>query len=648
MNYPLWDLPASGLLIAGVAILHVFVSHFAVGGGLFLVVTERKARRENDAELLGYLERHSRFFILLTLVFGAVTGVGIWFTIGLVHPAATSSLINAFVWGWAIEWAFFFTEIAAAIVYYYGWHRLSPRQHMTVGWIYFGTAWASLFVINGILSFMLTPGAWLSTLAFFDGFFNPTFWPSLVIRTLGAIGLAGVYALFTASWLASPQLASKLSRWAALWWILPMAVGLPLALLWYFAAAAGAGIPAAEVLGAASTAPRDLLAAVFSTASTGYPAAQTALRVAFAVTTFLVLLTFVRLLAGRRRFGRVGTALLMIAGLLSIGSSEWVREDLRKPFVIGSYMFVTGVRMPLPAESPAARNRGDDHLRIDTLAAAGMLGEARFSRLPAATRTASHWSGEEEIAAGREVFRLACAQCHTIGGYLAIRPLVAGRSARSIEGIIDRLAVPHAEGVERATWATPRVQLATWRHRQMPPFAGNEREKKALAAYLATLGQGSGGPQASALAGAAVFEASCSPCHGEGGAWPIGERIAGFSEEELYEAIGELPERNPMMPPFDGTEIERRQLAQWLANLAGGHPSVSGAAMFEESCAMCHGDGSDWPMAPLVGSWSEDDLYTALGELPERNDMMPPFEGSDEERRALALHLTTMAAGGSR
>jgi len=35
MNYPVWYVPAfgGGLLIAMVAIVHVFVSHFAVGGG---------------------------------------------------------------------------------------------------------------------------------------------------------------------------------------------------------------------------------------------------------------------------------------------------------------------------------------------------------------------------------------------------------------------------------------------------------------------------------------------------------------------------------------------------------------------------------------------------------------------------------------
>ena len=45
MNYPVWYVPTvgGGILIALVAIVHVFVSHFAVGGGLYLVMAERKA-----------------------------------------------------------------------------------------------------------------------------------------------------------------------------------------------------------------------------------------------------------------------------------------------------------------------------------------------------------------------------------------------------------------------------------------------------------------------------------------------------------------------------------------------------------------------------------------------------------------------------
>ena len=183
----------------GIAVLHVFISHFAIGGGFFLVVMERAARKAADTERLEFLEKLSRFFVLTTLVMGALTGVGIWFVIGLLNPAATEVLIHNFVWGWAIEWTFFVVEILAALLYYYGWKRMSPADHMTLGWIYFVFAWLSLFVINGILTFMLTPGTWLATGNFWDGFFNPTFWPSLVLRSAIAVMLAGLYALLVAS-----------------------------------------------------------------------------------------------------------------------------------------------------------------------------------------------------------------------------------------------------------------------------------------------------------------------------------------------------------------------------------------------------------------------------------------------------------------
>ena len=200
MNFPVWELGlGGGVLIAVVSILHVFVSHFAIGGGLWLVLSEMRANRTGDHELLGFVRTHSRFFLLLTLVFGAISGVGIWVTIALVSPQAVSALIHAYVWGWAMEWVAFFVEIAAALVYYYGWRRLDPRTHVTVGWIYFVAAWMSLFIINGIVTFMLTPGGWLENREFWTGFFNPTFFPSLVIRTCGAFAIAGIFTLLTAA-----------------------------------------------------------------------------------------------------------------------------------------------------------------------------------------------------------------------------------------------------------------------------------------------------------------------------------------------------------------------------------------------------------------------------------------------------------------
>ena len=44
MDYPIWDLAmGGGLLMALVAIPHVIVAHFAVGGGLLIAVTETLA-----------------------------------------------------------------------------------------------------------------------------------------------------------------------------------------------------------------------------------------------------------------------------------------------------------------------------------------------------------------------------------------------------------------------------------------------------------------------------------------------------------------------------------------------------------------------------------------------------------------------------
>ena len=102
--------------------------------------------------------RHARFFILLTVVFGAITGVGIWWTIGLASPLATEVLIRTFVFGWAMEYVFFVLEIVSAFIFYYYWDRLPPAIHTAIGWIYAVSAWMSLVLITGITAFMLRPG----------------------------------------------------------------------------------------------------------------------------------------------------------------------------------------------------------------------------------------------------------------------------------------------------------------------------------------------------------------------------------------------------------------------------------------------------------------------------------------------------------
>ncbi len=75
---------------------------------------------------------------------------------------------------------------------------MDAKTHQIIDWIDSIAAWMSLFLINGIIDFMLTPGSWLQQQNFWVGFFNPTFWPSLVFRTCMSLMLAGCYGFITA------------------------------------------------------------------------------------------------------------------------------------------------------------------------------------------------------------------------------------------------------------------------------------------------------------------------------------------------------------------------------------------------------------------------------------------------------------------
>jgi mono/diheme cytochrome c family protein len=575
MNYPVWEVSAPGLLIAVVAVLHVFISHFAVGGGLFLVVAERKARRDQDAGLVGFVRSLSRAFVLLTLVLGALTGVGIWFTIGLVQPQATSALVTIFVWAWAVEWTFFAVEIAAAMVYDYGWDRLSPRTHLQVGWIYFASAWASLVAVSGILAFMLTSGEWVTTRRFADGFFNPTFLPMVVLRTAIAAGLAGLYALLAASFLRDGDLKARVARWSASRFIVPAALVLPLALAFYLSAAAQAGAAVAETLGARAAGMPALLSAVFASANAGHPVVREAARVAVAGALLLVLGALVLAATRARRYHPIEAGALMLLGLAAIGGSEWVREGLRKPWVIDRYMLVDSVRVPAPPGSPGA---GADPFALDALARRGVLASSLWIRAPAGWRPgegsfeglAAAERADLEAAAGREVFRLECTACHTQHGHLAIAPLVRGKSVAAIETLLDALAKPVSAAGRPVAWSDPSLRLATWLGRRMPPFVGTSAERRALAIHLARLGgdaQAGVEPETRPGEGREVFETYCSPCHGPDAQWPISERLRGRGAAELYDLIGRLPQVREEMPPFAGTEDERRALARYLASL---------------------------------------------------------------------------------
>lgn len=508
MNYPVWEVSfGAGLLIALVAILHVFVSHFAVGGGLFLVLTEKKALRTGDTALLGWLKSHTKFFVLVTVVYGAVSGVGIWFTIGLISPAATSNLIHAYVWGWAIEWVFFFLEITAALLYLYGWDKLEPKLHLWFGWIYFIAAYLSLVIINGIITFMLTSGRWVDTHQFWTGFFNPTYFPSLFLRTFISFALAGIYALITASVLKDAELKAKIVRWSALW-VVPSLLLLPPLGWWYI-----------------RKIPADIWANARGPMPTGTHFAYLAVLL-FAGTFFLSLIAFVR----PRRLHLAFSLLLALVALGTMGSFEFVREAIRKPFVIVNYLYANSV---YPTAVP-----GDGGFNLDNLNQAGVLPTARWVSQRSITP-------ENQFAVGRELFRVECESCHTTDSYRGLKRYLTLRQwdLNRIQGMLGGLDLMH-NGV-------------------MPPFAGTDAERQALAAYLGTIHPVPDSAGVALPDGKTVYQRNCGMCHAQKPDDPLFTALPA-DPAAAADALKDLPGLFPRMPDLKLSPEERSAIVAWI------------------------------------------------------------------------------------
>jgi len=505
MDYPIWNVAmGGGVLMAWVAITHVIVSHFAIGGGLIIVVTEALAVKRSDPELRELARRSSLVLILVSTVFGAISGVGIWVVAGLIAPGAISALIHTYVWGWAIEWVFFVLEIVAALVYYTTWDKISKGAHLLVGWLYFIGAYFSLVVINGIITFMLTPGGWLESHAFWDGFFNPTYWPSLVLRT-GIVVLMAVAFMLWPAFKAGADRRSDLVRYLG-WWMIGGVIVSYAGYRWWEAML-----------------PDTVTALFLGETPTLAGLAATRSFTLWSLTLALVVTVLALLLAPRLARG-VTAILLMVGAFGFFGGYERLREGVRKPFLIHSHLFSNGLLVS----------------QIDEINGRGI---AAHSGWVAAGDPAPE-------ALGRRIFSAQCSSCHTMDGYQSISkalPTVADMELIAADTPAGTGAVHYLEQCSRCHGEIDYEEMAEmmptleeirddpdfirelnlgmitmtvmelrdmgsdyadfepgkqFDMRQldrsyMPPFVGTEEEVEALALYLASLDH----PEATGAAG---------------------------------------------------------------------------------------------------------------------------------------------------
>jgi mono/diheme cytochrome c family protein len=526
----------------------------------------------------------------MSLVMGGITGVGIWFIIALVNPAATSLLIHTFVFGWAAEWVFFIVEITAIFVYFYCFDTMDVRTHQLVGWIYFIAAWLSLFLINGIVGFMLTPGDWLVNHNFWSGFFNPSFWPSLFFRTFISLMLAGVYAFISTSCLKDSELKFTMTKYSSKWVLLSLIAAVP-AGYWYL-----------------SVLPNQVRALVEGVSPTIHTAVQTGL---YAVIGLLAG-TLILLLVKPALHTKSVSFIVLVSAFLFLGAFEWTREASRRPYVINEYMYSNSILKK----------------DVTALNSEGFLQEARWVSLRSVK--------ENDLpAAGHEIFKHQCYACHTTRG---INNQIASRTA----------------SMDFATLVNYIGKIHEIRY-FMPPFAGNESEKNALAYYII---KGIHGKEviypeqqqpAVSGKGEELFKTFCIPCHSQD---LVKEKTAAWDNNKIRWALDNLNRLQSAMPDYQGTPEEKDLVAAYIAALKNGKGDEThdeGEEAFQDNCAMCHSlRGGANPLLPMLNGWSPEKIRSSLDRLDKLRGGMPPLLAPGEAKDALAGFLAKSLQGGER
>lgn len=436
-----------GMVIGGVGIVHVFLAQFAIGGGLLLAYLERRRQRHPSGEHgEGYLGRfiHSYFqtLVLVSFVLGAVTGVAMWLTTIQVGARTIGMMVDEFHWLWATEWVCFCVEVAAGYTFVRYGKRLSDRARLATLVTYAVASWLSLFWINGILSWQLTPGDWLRDRDLWSGFFNPSFLPSLLYRTVVAMTLAALVACLVIAALPAGHLMSQgeersdeavrrrrraMVRTVSIF-LAPMAA-MPLFAAWYVSV-----IPADSrswIMGGS----------IAMTMFVGIAAGAS-----LVIGTYATLLLAQRRISALRRWpftlGGPSAAILLVIAFAATAAGEFVREGARKPYTVRDVLYSSSLT---EAEVAQLRLRGATEHDPWPL-----RDEARYA--------------SPQLAHGARVVRALCDVCHTMSGANGLSHLVASWT-------LDQMR--HNIAMLQRTKAF------------MPPFAGTAADVEAVVQLLA-------------------------------------------------------------------------------------------------------------------------------------------------------------------
>lgn len=449
MDFPIFHLDFMGdrLLIAIIAVLHVLINHgLAVGFIPFVTLLEFIGfRKAKEGEVVhpqwdNLARRLMTVAFIITTTIGAMTGVGIWLSASLVNPASIGSLIRVFYGAWFVEWITFVTEVVLILIYYLSWKKSNASveaksKHLMFGIFLCIASWITMAIIVAILGFMMDTGSWTENKTFLSGFTNPIYVPQLLFRTPLAALMGGAISLFLTTFLTKKE--NPIRRDALKVIATYMLYAVPLCAL-------GAFFYYSRI-------PHLMIGNLPIAVGTMDFQKWYDLLVYFIFGALITVLLIAGITVFRPKIQLPKAVyILPVVGMLGFaGIFERIREFIRKPYVIGNYMYSNTLRKE---DYPLFKQDG-------------LLTYATYSPVHEVTE-------ENRLVAGEQVFLIACSRCHTTNG---------------INSVVEKFEQMY--NLKAGDKLNPDMMKAYISHIEnaryfMPPFPGNEKELGALIAYI--------------------------------------------------------------------------------------------------------------------------------------------------------------------
>lgn len=211
--------------IGFLGIFHTSVASLAIGFAFIVTIFQIVGYRRRDIRFDTLAKRVQLWHVCIYNI-GTINAIGLVFALSGLYPQFWSQIFTQFFWTMMLEELLFFMLATTLTLHYFFWETMwgHKKLHIFMGALLTPMFFLQFFIINGMSSYMLTPGfaeeqvsLWSGTAAILGwdklAFYNPTFLMLTLHRTAANFAYGGFFvAAVCGIWIYMQQ-EDKLKRW---------------------------------------------------------------------------------------------------------------------------------------------------------------------------------------------------------------------------------------------------------------------------------------------------------------------------------------------------------------------------------------------------------------------------------------------------